>query len=149
MPFIIVPVVVFLDQLTKYFINRNISLYQSVPVLQGIFHLTLVHNRGAAFGLFKNQVPVFIIASACAVVLIIRDLRKQSRRVPYRVALSLILAGALGNLIDRVVLGYVVDFLDFRIWPVFNVADSSISIGIGLLGYVMFTDKSDKRPHGR
>jgi signal peptidase II len=140
MVFILVFAILALDQLTKLFAHKNLILNQSLPIIKGVFHLSLVHNRGAAFGILKNQVLLFIITSIIAIVLIYFNLKKigYKKLSIYSVSLSLILAGALGNLIDRLFLGYVVDFLDFRIWPVFNVADSSITIGAILLGYSIF-----------
>jgi signal peptidase II len=137
MIFIIVSSLLFLDQLTKFLVTKNLSLNQSLPVIKGIFHLTLIHNRGAAFGILKNQVFLFIFTSLLAIVLIYFQLKNNKHKKPliYTISLSLILAGALGNLIDRLFLGYVIDFLDLRIWPVFNLADSSITVGAILLGY--------------
>ncbi len=105
-------------------------------MISGVFHLTLVYNRGAAFGMLKNQIPLFIFVSLAAIVLIFVNLKKDNSFLN-RISLSLILAGALGNLVDRIFLGHVVDFLDFRIWPVFNIADSAITIGAILLGYAI------------
>lgn len=138
-----------LDQLSKFLITKNLSLGQSIPIIKGVFHLTLVHNRGAAFGLLKNQLPLFICVSVFAIALIFLNLKKPQAKYPhtfrksrtckgvgvYRIALALILSGAIGNLIDRLVFGYVIDFLDFRIWPVFNLADSAITAGAVLLGW--------------
>lgn len=137
-PFIIIVIAVLsLDQLTKFFITQSLSLNQSVPIIKGILHLTLIYNRGAAFGILTNQISLFIFTSVFAIILIYFNLKNNKDKKPpiYSISLSLILAGALGNLIDRLFLGYVVDFLDFRIWPVFNVADSAITIGAILLGY--------------
>lgn len=129
--------ILFLDQLTKFLAERGLSLNQSVPLISGVLHLTLVHNTGAAFGLFKNQLPLFIAAAIVAVTLIYRHLRSAGERrlSLYTFSLLLICAGALGNLIDRVLYGHVIDFIDLRVWPVFNVADASISIGALLLAY--------------
>lgn len=137
MVFAVVIGILFLDQLSKFLISKNLLLYQSVPLLRDIFHITLVHNRGAAFGLFKNQVYVFIFTAISAIVLIGLDLKKHGGKKLdiYSLSLSFILAGAAGNLIDRLLFGYVIDFLDFRIWPVFNVADSAITVGAVLLGW--------------
>ena len=135
MIFITVLSVLSLDQLTKFLITRNLLYNKSIPIIKGIFHFTLIHNRGAAFGILKNQVPLFIYTCVFAIILIYFNLKNTKHGKSYRVSLSLILAGALGNLIDRLFLGYVIDFLDFRIWPVFNVADSAITIGAILLGY--------------
>jgi len=145
MVLISVIIILSLDQLTKFIITKNLSLSQSIPIIKGIFHLTLVHNRGAAFGILKNQIPLFIFTSLFATVLIYFNLKdaRFKKSLIYKISLSLILAGALGNLIDRLFLGYVVDFLDFRIWPVFNVADSAITVGAILLGWSIL--KSEKR----
>jgi signal peptidase II len=146
MIFIIVSIILSLDQLTKFLIIRNLSYNQSIPVIKGIFHLTLIHNRGAAFGVLKKQVSLFIITSIAAIALIYFNLKKigDKKFSIYSISLSLILAGALGNLIDRLFFGYVVDFLDFRIWPVFNMADSAITIGAILLGWSICIQKSVK-----
>ncbi len=145
MIFTIVCSILFLDQLTKFLVTKNLFLNQSAPLIKGVFHLTLIHNRGAAFGILKNQSPLFIFASIFVIILIYFSLKndRQRKRSIYSVSLSLILSGALGNLIDRIFLGYVIDFLDFRIWPVFNVADSAITIGAILLGCcILFKNKS-------
>lgn len=137
MIFVITIIIVFLDQLSKFFIAKSLFLNQSVAVIKGVFYLTLIHNRGAAFGILKNQLPLFIFTSLFAIVLIFINLKKDAHKKlsVYTVSLCFIFAGALGNLIDRLCLGYVVDFLDFRVWPVFNVADSAITIGAILLGW--------------
>lgn len=140
---IIVFTILSLDQLTKFLATKNLDLNNPLPLIKGVFNLTLVHNRGAAFGIFKNQFYLFIFSSIVAVILIYSILRKNKRNNLYSFSLSLILGGALGNLIDRIFLGYVVDFLDFRIWPVFNLADSAITIGVLSLGWLVF--KGEKK----
>jgi len=142
MIFIIVFFILSLDQLTKFLVTRNLSLNESIPVIKGIFLFTLIHNRGAAFGVLKNQTPLFILISIFAITLIYFGLKNNKHKKAYCVSLSLIFAGALGNLIDRVFLGYVIDFFDFRIWPVFNVADSAITIGTLLLGYSILKEEA-------
>ena len=145
MIFIIVSLIFALDQLTKFLVTKNLSLNQSIPVIRGIFHITLVHNRGAAFGVLKNQTPLFIFTSIIAVILIYFGLKdnkaKAGKAISYKVCLGLILAGALGNLMDRIFFGHVIDFLDFRVWPVFNVADSAITVGAILLAWNIFRAK--------
>jgi signal peptidase II len=132
----LVPLILIVDQLSKYIVSRRIPPGQSIPVVKNIFHLTYVTNQGAAFGIFKNQIYFFIAAALIAIVVILVNLRR--RRIPRReIALSLILAGAAGNLIDRIRIGAVIDFLDFRIWPVFNIADTAITIGAILLAYTI------------
>ena len=129
--------VVFFDRVTKIFFSNELSLGESIPVIRNIFHCTLVHNTGIAFGLFKNQGIVFIIIPFIAVVLIAFNIyyHRNNTQVSrmYIVGFSLILAGALGNLVDRLSFGYVIDFIDFRVWPVFNIADSAITIGTVLI----------------
>ncbi len=137
---IIVGVLVLVDQLAKFLATANLKLNESYSVLKGIFHLTLVHNSGAAFGFFKQRAAVFIFVSIAAIFLILFYARRFRYDYRYaRAGLILILAGAIGNLIDRLRLGYVVDFLDFRIWPVFNFADMFISLGGLLLVYHILT----------
>jgi signal peptidase II len=136
---IIIVLILVLDQLTKFLFQKFLSVNQSIPVIKGIFHFTLVHNRGAAFGILKNQLPLLIFTTLVSIWLIFSGLKEKSKEEPgfYKTALSLILAGALGNLIDRLAFGYVIDFLDFRVWPVFNLADSAITVGAILLGWTI------------
>jgi signal peptidase II len=140
---ILVLTILALDQLTKFLAGKALALNQSVPVINGIFHITLIHNRGAAFGILKNQTTLFIFTSLLAIVLIYANIKSHKNRSSpiYGLSLSLILSGAVGNLIDRILYGYVVDFLDFRIWPVFNVSDTAITIGAILLGYAILKSK--------
>lgn len=150
MIFTIVAVVFLSDQFIKFFITKNLSLSQSVPLVKGVLYFTLVHNRGAAFGILKNQVPLFILTAAIAVVLIYLNLKRNKKNglSLYNFSLSLILAGTLGNLADRLTLGYVIDFIDLRIWPVFNLADTAITIGAILLGYtILFGQSQPKTRH--
>ncbi|MCM8801475.1 MAG: signal peptidase II [Candidatus Omnitrophica bacterium] len=137
MTFVLVFVILVLDQLTKFIAQKTLLVNQSIPVIKGIFHLTLIYNRGGAFGIFKGQAILFISMGIVASIFILLNLKKvKHKRISlYSLSLGFILAGALGNLLDRLFLGYVVDFLDFRIWPVFNLADSSITIGALLLGW--------------
>lgn len=105
----------------------------STAVLPNIFHLTLVENRGIAFGLFQGFDPVlFSVITVSIFLLMIWGFRTPPAQVRIQGGIGLVLGGALGNWIDRVRLGAVVDFLDFRIWPVFNLADTAITIGVGL-----------------
>jgi signal peptidase II len=140
MYFIIIAVVVALDQLTKYLIRTSLVLDSSTPLISGIFHLTYIHNSGAAFSIFQNKTG-FLIAMqliVIAMVTVYLILRQKKEHWCLLLSLSLIAAGGVGNLIDRVMNGYVVDFLDFRVWPIFNVADISVCVGCGLLILYMF-----------
>lgn len=124
---------VLLDQFTKFLVLHEISLHESVPVIPGIFHLTLVFNRGIAFGWFRNHDSLLFLLITLSLGILLWFSRYVSRWPLWsRWAFALILGGALGNWIDRVRFGYVVDFFDFRIWPVFNVADSAITAGVSL-----------------
>lgn len=130
---ITVSLIVVTDRITKLFFSDLLSIGESFPIIKGALHMTLVHNTGIAFGLFKNQGVVFIIIPIIATVLLVFNIfyyrKHKDLSRTYIVAFSLILGGAIGNLIDRITFGYVIDFIDFRIWPVFNIADSAITIG--------------------
>ncbi len=126
----------FLDQITKYWILQSFQLKQTKPLITGVFHFTYVRNYGAAFSILDGQVDslkwlsLFVSLGLIALALFAPELSLWER-----LAYGFILGGAMGNGIDRFVLGYVVDFLDFRLinFPVFNVADVSINIGIACL----------------
>jgi signal peptidase II len=106
------------------------SLAESIPVIKSIFHITYVENTGIAFGLFPQGHFLFIVISFIIIAVIIFFERKKIiKSLREKICLGLILGGALGNLIDRLRFGFVIDFLDFRIWPVFNLADSGVCIG--------------------
>jgi signal peptidase II len=132
--------IILADQLTKFFILQNFTVNKVVEVAS-FFNLVLVHNRGAAFSFLSDaagwQRGLFITLALLASVWIIYLLRRYPHQKLFSLALSLVLAGALGNVIDRIFFGAVVDFLDFHAygyhWPAFNVADSAISCGAALL----------------
>lgn len=131
--------ILLIDQVSKLVVSSRLSLGQSIPIIKNALHITFVKNTGAAFGLFKNSAYFFIAVSLVAVVIIGVVLIKSINNGKFldnflcNFGLALIMSGALGNLIDRVNLQYVIDFIDVRIWPVFNIADSSITIGTTLL----------------
>lgn len=140
----IVTAIVALDQLSKYLIDSSMTLYQSREIISGVLALTYVRNPGAAFGLLAQapawfRQPFFYLTSGLAIVILGIFLRRLGERERLaRLALVAILGGALGNLIDRIRFGYVIDFVDISWqgyhWPAFNVADSCITLGmIGLL----------------
>jgi signal peptidase II len=125
--------ILFTDQSLKAWVMNRFQLGQSRPLIPGILHLTLVHNTGTAFGLFQDKNLFFIILSAVVIAGIAALLFKEEKKndSPFSlIPLVLLLGGAAGNLIDRIRLGYVIDFIDFRVWPVFNLADSCITVGI-------------------
>lgn len=127
-----------MDQLTKWIVLATISTDEYVPVIPGVFNLVQVHNTGAAFGMFKDNNLFFIgLASGALVVLALMARRGCFMDKPTRIGAALLAAGILGNLTDRLVHGYVVDFLDVILpwyghWPAFNVADAAICIAAGL-----------------
>ncbi len=142
MIFLIVASILFLDQLVKFFALSWLELNHPVILIKNFFNLTLVYNRGAAFGMFKNQLFFFVVISVVVIPLIVYHLKNKKNSRLINIALALILAGTLGNLIDRLRFGFVVDFLDFRIWPVFNLADSAITIGALLLTWQLWGRKN-------
>src|SRR5688572_21384864 len=140
--------IVVVDQITKYAVSRSFALYESLEVTP-FFNLVLVHNRGAAFSFLSEaggwQRGVFIAIALVACIWIPLLLRKHRGETLFCFSLALILGGALGNVIDRVRFGAVVDFLDFHAfgyhWPAFNVADMGISCGAVLLIWDALTAK--------
>ena len=134
-------VLVLADQISKTMVRKTMSLYESIPVIPNFFHLTFVTNDGMAFGLnFPFGTYIFLAISIIFTVFIFWYLWTiKDDGIVIRMGIGLILAGAIGNLIDRVFLGSVVDFLDFMIgdfhWYVFNFADSYVTIGMGFVLY--------------
>ena len=151
MYFIIIALVVAIDQLTKYLIRSNMDLNHTIPIIDGIFHLSYIHNFGAAFSLFEGKTYFLAAMQFIVIVIALVYLMKKQKKEHWclLLSISLIAAGGIGNLIDRIVNGYVVDFFDFRIWPVFNVADISVCTGCGLLILYMFflESKREKKNH--
>jgi len=150
---IIAALIVALDQWTKLYIKSNFQMYEMRPVIDGFFSITYVLNPGAAFGMLAKlnesyRQIFFIIVTAIAIAAVVYLMVKEKGIKIRMASYTLILAGAIGNFIDRVYMGKVVDFLHFYIkqyqWPAFNVADMSISIGIGLLflDYIILNKRS-------
>ncbi|MGZ8225242.1 MAG: signal peptidase II [Methylococcaceae bacterium] len=145
---------VILDQASKIIIDNSMQLYQSIPVIP-FFNLTYVHNTGAAFSFLSDaggwQRWAFAgLASIISVMIGVWLTRLQKHETLLAVALSLVLGGAIGNLIDRVAYGYVIDFLDVYVgnwhWPAFNIADSAITLGVGLMLAESFGLVGSKQP---
>jgi len=134
--------VVALDQVTKAVASARLFLSEPMPVVGEVVRLTLVHNTGAAFGLFPGSRLPFIVVSILAIAVVLFLVTREAYRgLPQRVLLGCILGGAIGNLVDRVRLGWVVDFIDIGFgsarWPVFNVADSAVTVGVILLAWYL------------
>ena len=126
-----------LDWLTKYWIQTSMALNDTIPVIDGIFHITYIHNYGAAFSILEGKQSFLLIVTGIAMAailgyMVVTQIKKKAQPMELW-SLALILAGGIGNFIDRVRFGYVVDFFDFRIWPIFNVADIAVCCGCGLL----------------
>jgi signal peptidase II len=145
-------IVIVLDQATKQWFESSFMVYEVVNVLP-FFNLTLVYNEGAAFSFLSDQSgwQRWFLAAVSAVVTTVlviwlRGLRQQEQLTA--ISLSLIIGGAVGNLIDRVLFGHVIDFLDFFVgqyhWPAFNIADSAIFIGVAVMIYEVVFDRGDK-----
>ncbi len=145
----IIAAVLFLDQLTKHLVVRRFRLHESVPVIPGFFDLTYVRNPGAAFGFLAGAHgmwrSIFFVTVSIVALAVIAALVRQARDRLQLMAFALIAGGAVGNLIDRLRFGDVVDFIDWYYrsfhWPTFNIADSAISIGVGLLAIDMLLPK--------
>ena len=142
------------DQATKALIQNHFSLYETLTVINGFFTITYIMNPGGAFGIFADHSPalrkfVFLFLSSIVAVLILWFYNRTCNRDRIlSSAFALIFGGAVGNLIDRVRFGTVVDFLDFHVgrfhWPAFNIADSAITVGMGIfLYYIVFNKISD------
>ena len=150
--FVISALVIVLDQLTKYWVSQWLAPGASVPVTP-FFSMTLTYNTGAAFSFLGRasgwQRGFLIVIAASASSLIVYLIIRYHRQKLFSVGLSLILGGALGNLWDRIVLGHVVDFLDFYVqayhWPAFNVADSAITCGAALLIWDSFNRRASAK----
>ncbi len=137
--------ILIVDQWTKYVIEHKLPLYKRIEVIPNFFSLTHVRNKGGAFGIFGGErlgfnsgffIIISIIAIICLLYIYLK-VRNENERIFF--PFSLIIGGAIGNLLDRIRLGEVIDFLDFKIfsyhWPAFNIADSAISLGVFLLSY--------------
>ncbi len=145
------PIIVVIDQLVKIYVDKQMYLYQSVELLENFFHITYIRNRGAAFGMLSGadesvRIPFFLVVSLIAIAVIFYTLytyHEESKLFPLSMALNR--GGAIGNMIDRVRFGEVIDFLDVHWyehhWPAFNVADAAICIGVAFLIINMLFEK--------
>jgi len=142
---------VVVDQVSKSLVAGHVALYRSIPVIRGFFNITRIHNKGAIFGTFSQagDPVVFVLLTAASLAalgfVVYYFFKTPATDRLMKLALTLIMAGALGNQFDRLVRGYVIDFLDFYIgpshWPFFNAADSCITVGAGLMLLVLFRRK--------
>jgi signal peptidase II len=134
--YLLAVLVVALDQACKFFVQISLPFGESVPVIRGVFYLTALYNTGGAFSLFQPWTGLLAIGSAVVIIALLFVTRLQKGMTGLLgTSLALLMGGAAGNLIDRVRLGRVIDFIDFRVWPVFNIADIAITAGIFFLCY--------------
>jgi len=156
---LITPLIVFLDQLTKIMVIDRFRLGETIPIVLGYFNFTYIRNTGAAFGILSQadpsfRIPFFVIIPVVALLVIGYIFKRiEDRDFKLSCSLSLVIGGAVGNLIDRLRLGYVIDFLDFH-WsyqyhfPAFNIADSAICVGVAVLVLdLVFQDDHPRESH--
>ncbi|MEI7884815.1 MAG: signal peptidase II [Clostridia bacterium] len=138
--------IVVLDQISKFLVQHNMILEQSIPVVNNFFSITYIHNYGAAFGMLENQRILFISITCILCLFLLYYYFKKSKGTLEKIAIALILGGAIGNFIDRFFLGYVIDFLHFGSFYIFNIADSAVCVGATLyiLNYI-FEEKKNKK----
>lgn len=148
--YMIIAAIVILDQIVKKAVTVYMELNESLPVITDVFHITYIHNTGAAFSLMEGfrflliALPLLVILAA----LIYLFKKRKEARPALLLSLSFIAGGGLGNVIDRIALGYVVDYFDFRVFPIFNIADIFVCAGCALLViYMLFMDGT--HPQGR
>ncbi|MBW2985591.1 signal peptidase II [Candidatus Woesearchaeota archaeon] len=123
-------IIIIIDQLTKYLAKSNLDLHQSIPIIKDFFHITLTTNTGIGFGLLRdnNALISFITIIILGSILFYYD--ELPKKGKAHLSIVMIISGALSNLMDRIFLGHIVDFIDFRVWPIFNIADACITLGI-------------------
>ncbi|MBG9982711.1 signal peptidase II [Aerococcaceae bacterium DSM 111020] len=131
--FITIILLIFCDQYLKYYVATHFELYQTKPIIDGILNFTYIHNDGAGWGIFAGQRLFFIVVTVLIIIYLFYILMKQRHQKWYKLIwIGFILAGAFGNLIDRILLGYVIDMFDlaFIQFPIFNIADVALTVGI-------------------
>ena len=133
------------DQISKVCVRSSMVEGESIPVINNIFHLTHIENRGIAFGMFSGHSMIFALLSiAVLVILVCMVIKENSPSVYLNLGTAMVISGALGNIIDRMMKSSVTDMFDFRIWPIFNVADIAVCVGFALLViYIIFDSGED------
>ena len=127
-----------LDQIVKYAVRTNMVQGQSIPIISGIFHLTYIENPGAAFGILSNHRILFLVMTvAITGIMFYLYMQLRNKKSLTAFSLALVISGAIGNFIDRFFQGTVTDMFDFQIWPIFNIADICICVGLALLCYLL------------
>ncbi len=143
-PFLIILAIASIDQIIKFQILENVMLFDQIEVIKNFFYITYIKNYGIAFGMFQDKILFFIITTAIiASVIIYLIVKLKNKNMALTVSLSVILGGAIGNLIDRIRLGFVIDYLQFSIFPpVFNFADSCVVVGALVVSVLILFDKN-------
>lgn len=135
MYYLLILVIILADQAAKYLVRMEMTLNQSIPLINGVFDLTYIHNYGAAFSILEGKqfllIGITFLAVVAITVYIVR--KRKTAHFTLLLGLSMIVGGGCGNLIDRILQGYVVDFLNIRFWPIFNLADMAVVSGCLLL----------------
>lgn len=149
LPIIIIGLLTALDQLTKFIITSKFSLYETKPVIQDVFAITYIQNTGVAWGMFKGKRMIFLVLTFIALLFAFRiyyNVYNKKKYIPIRICLILLISGALGNMLDRIRLGYVVDFFSFELinFPVFNVADIMVVVSFFLLFFLLLFKYSNE-----
>ncbi len=150
--YLIAALVVALDQISKLIVIDRLMPVGSVPLIEGVFHFTYVENTGVAFGMMKDKRWIFMAVSVLAILILVYAIAKYSKEYKFAgIALAMTLGGGIGNMIDRVRLGYVVDFIDFRLinFAVFNIADSFVTIGAALLIFFLVCEMAREFRSGK
>lgn len=131
-------IIIILDQLLKFIIVKRLEPGRQISLINNFLYLSNIRNFGAAFSLFQGERLPLILFSIAVIIIIIKLYKKIPNKIYVQISTALLLGGIIGNLIDRVKLGYVIDFIDFTFWPAFNVADSAITLGVlGLIIYFL------------
>ncbi len=143
--YLIAVLIIVADQLIKYFVHSSMRLSQSIPVINNILNLTYVRNTGAAFSLFVGFSSYLVVIGLVVAAAVVYFHYKGPKKNYYlQIGLAFVLGGSLGNLIDRAFRGYVIDYIDIMIWPVFNLADIMINVGVILIAYKLFAEEESK-----
>ncbi|MEE0434994.1 MAG: signal peptidase II [Peptococcaceae bacterium] len=144
LPYLIALVLLGLDQWSKALVRQQMQLGESIPLIPNVFHLTYIENDGVAFGLFAGHTRLFLVVSLLVLVgLLIFAWKEAKDSLLLHYGVALVVSGALGNIIDRAYKASVTDMFDLRIWPIFNIADIAVCVGIALLVLYVFFDSRD------
>ena len=135
-------VFIFIDQLIKILVRKYSP---DIVVIRNFLELTFVKNTGAGFGILKGYLPLLIFLNIVALIFIIWLLIYTKKSFLADISLAFILGGAIGNLLDRLIFGYVTDFISFTFWPAFNIADSAVTVGVVMIAYCLIFDRYEKK----